>query len=1142
MSDALGFTTSSGLDVNDDDELDAANGDRFTTSRTYYAKAPAPDNQWWQTTDTTSWITPTQSQTTRTSNLMNAADGETQKTTRNLGTACESTTTITRTFNPGNHVITTTTTGPAGTYSSTDTTDSTGNRIVQTAVPDITNPANPQTSALEINQYDAYGRPILHTDPRGATTLSFHYSGTNQLERVTDQLDNSTHYTYYPSNDPHAGMVATVTDNGGGTTTTTYNSRGQTEEITGNAAYHQAFVYDDYGDQYSLTTYGTVTATTIWHHDGPTGLLTFKEYQGGSGTHYTYTADGKICTRLWQRGVTTTYSYNSATGDLTNVAYSGTNDTTPSVTFSNHDLLGRPHTVVESRPVIINNNPTIINDTTTLSYDLVTGAESTTYDSGHSLLPDLSLTAKAPDANGFPPGYNLNNGSNPVHDWTYTNDAFGRVVSLASGGFTVEFSPQPGTRQVREQTTKLNTTTIHQSTRGIDMLGRVTGMVSRAPDFSVSGHPVRIIASAGHHYDARSRRKDTRREDGSLWQYGYDDRSEVTSAVKTTANSQLVPGQSFGYVFDGMGNRVTSTAGTGSNAAVTNYGRNALNRYTSITTPGVADILARSDSQQGISFTVDENPVTPTNIGNLYNAHATVANSPDGKYSSISITSGSTTKTGHRWTAPASVTPQYDDDGNLKQDGRWLYDWDAENRLVKMTTLQTAINAGAPNLTIEYSYDWRSRNIGRKVTGGSNPSDERIIYDGWNPVAEFSVSSGQLVNKKTLLWGPDLSGTLQGAGGVGGLVLVSDRRTTTAAYYIPSYNTNGDIIAWSDPTGQLIRRMDYDPFGNLILCETFTGDSTDLDSFLTHGFSTKPADPDTGLLYYGFRWYDAVTGRWLSVDPIEEMGGLNIYSYAHNNGPNLFDILGCAAFVLEVSYFKPRSTGDDFEKALLFEQRLTIMKNRLKALIARLDDKNPPDKYVITDQEFKMLLSLDKVGIDGKAWEKKDGTKRQYQELIEHELKSTWENQVRGTRDDTIARVKMDAKMATEKYDSLVLGIHGLETIKKVNFLGEVLDQAKTIKDFEDNLPAKLQTVSCFRDGVTGQYANLTDESGMCNVRPRNTNIEPGIENNQTPVAIANRKFCIFFFPIKVKITPRPPAPPNEQRNELRNLRYRNMP
>jgi len=44
-------------------------------------------------------------------------------------------------------------------------------------------------------------------------------------------------------------------------------------------------------------------------------------------------------------------------------------------------------------------------------------------------------------------------------------------------------------------------------------------------------------------------------------------------------------------------------------------------------------------------------------------------------------------------------------------------------------------------------------------------------------------------------------------------------------------------------------------------------------------FSTKYQDDETDLLYYGYRYYNASTGRWLSRDPIEEAGGSNLYSF-----------------------------------------------------------------------------------------------------------------------------------------------------------------------------------------------------------------------------------------------------------------------
>jgi RHS repeat-associated protein len=61
-------------------------------------------------------------------------------------------------------------------------------------------------------------------------------------------------------------------------------------------------------------------------------------------------------------------------------------------------------------------------------------------------------------------------------------------------------------------------------------------------------------------------------------------------------------------------------------------------------------------------------------------------------------------------------------------------------------------------------------------------------------------------------------------------------------------------------------------------------------------FSTKYQDDETDLLYYGYRYYNAGTGRWLSRDRLGEATGPNIYECAHNQLVNLFDLLGeCAS-------------------------------------------------------------------------------------------------------------------------------------------------------------------------------------------------------------------------------------------------------
>ena len=50
--------------------------------------------------------------------------------------------------------------------------------------------------------------------------------------------------------------------------------------------------------------------------------------------------------------------------------------------------------------------------------------------------------------------------------------------------------------------------------------------------------------------------------------------------------------------------------------------------------------------------------------------------------------------------------------------------------------------------------------------------------------------------------------------------------------------------------------------------------------------------PEVQVVYYGYRYYDPVTGRWPSRDPIAETGGFNLYGFGPNNPINGVDYLG----------------------------------------------------------------------------------------------------------------------------------------------------------------------------------------------------------------------------------------------------------
>jgi len=83
---------------------------------------------------------------------------------------------------------------------------------------------------------------------------------------------------------------------------------------------------------------------------------------------------------------------------------------------------------------------------------------------------------------------------------------------------------------------------------------------------------------------------------------------------------------------------------------------------------------------------------------------------------------------------------------------------------------------------------------------------------------------------------------------------------------------------------------DYDAFGKEIRSTALIAGSNP-DSYPFH-FSTKYTDGETGLVYYGYRFYDPVNGRWINRDPIGEHGGENLYGMVGNNAENRIDRLG----------------------------------------------------------------------------------------------------------------------------------------------------------------------------------------------------------------------------------------------------------
>jgi RHS repeat-associated protein len=157
------------------------------------------------------------------------------------------------------------------------------------------------------------------------------------------------------------------------------------------------------------------------------------------------------------------------------------------------------------------------------------------------------------------------------------------------------------------------------------------------------------------------------------------------------------------------------------------------------------------------------------------------------------------------------------------------------------------------------------------------------VYDGWNLLAIVNPQSSII---QSFMWGLDLSGSMQGAGGVGGLLEVSYHGSSTTNCFA-AYDGNGNLTALINAAdGTAVANYEYGAFGEPIRVSGVMANQNPIR------WSTKYTDDESGLVYYGYRSYSPSLGRWLSRDPIEEEGGLNLYGFVLNAPTVRYDELG----------------------------------------------------------------------------------------------------------------------------------------------------------------------------------------------------------------------------------------------------------
>jgi RHS repeat-associated protein len=225
----------------------------------------------------------------------------------------------------------------------------------------------------------------------------------------------------------------------------------------------------------------------------------------------------------------------------------------------------------------------------------------------------------------------------------------------------------------------------------------------------------------------------------------------------------------------------------------------------------------------------------------------------------------------------------YDGNGNVISWPNGSYSYDDENRLVSAMYYNSwktdFIYDGLGRLRSRAEYGWTGSGW---YPGGTTT----YVYDGMRVIQERVGSSPAVSYTR----GSDLSGSLEGAGGIGGLLARSHGYANSNGnwYAHNCYHAdgNGNITYLVNSSQTLAASYRYDPYGNTI------SSSGTLASANVYRFSSKEFHANSGLYYYGYRFYAPNLQRWLNRDPIEEQGGLNLYGFVFSDPVGWVDDFG----------------------------------------------------------------------------------------------------------------------------------------------------------------------------------------------------------------------------------------------------------
>ena len=579
-------------------------------------------------------------------------------------------------------------------------------------------------------------------------------------------------------------------------------------------------------------------------------------------TVYAYDVKGNLVSSADAVGATTSYGYDvmgqtvavtNALGNVTvyeydlrgNKTYEG--GATYPVRYT-YDVFGNKTSMTTYR-----NEASGIGDTTTWTYDEASGLLlAKTYADGKGLsytyINDGRLATRT-NARGIVTTYAYDawgqlfsiDYADTTPDIAYIYDAMGRQISATDAVGTTTFTYDAFGQLTAEQVSGLYSKIL---TRHWDTFGRNVGYSvdgDRKQSITYDSATGRIAESDGFRWDylaGSNLKSQLTYPNEAVVTWTYEPHRDLLTQVKNTVNGTIA--SQYDYTNDLLGRR-TAIGKSGSMMAQTETQDYAYN---------VRDELI---SGQGRTYAYDD-------IGNRTEAEGRdyVANNLN------------------QYTAIDDFAPEYDLDGNQTkvqtETGVWTVTYNAENRPIRWVQGETVI---------EMAFDRLGRRVWmREREGDTVTKEERFVYDGYLCVQRLDATQGNAVRTE-FVWDPTEPVATRP-------LAMRAKNWGLNLFYSHDGNKNVSEVFYHAPQNGIAAHYDYAPFGAVTRTASATRvTNRDILSENPFRFSSEYHDAPTSLVYYNYRHYNPLAGRWLGRDQLFPFQ----YSFC-NNQLSSFDVLG----------------------------------------------------------------------------------------------------------------------------------------------------------------------------------------------------------------------------------------------------------